>query len=127
MSVRSRPEWHGTASSGMDDEIRTLLDDASFEFSLGDAELAVEKLHEATRLAPREVEAWHALAEVLFQQRRLDEALTAAERAHVLGPDDVFVNTSLSRIWMEKGNKERAEHFGARARVLGWKDQLRQG
>ena len=26
---------------------------------------------------------------------------------------------------MEKGDKPRAEHFGAQARILGWKDQLK--
>jgi len=25
---------------------------------------------------------------------------------------------------MEKGDKKTAEHFGAQARILGWKDQL---
>lgn len=109
------------------DEIRTLIEDATFEFSLGETEAALARLEQATNAAPASFEAWHARAEVLFQARRLDEALAAADRAHALQPDDLFVNTSLSRIWMEKGDKARAEHFGARARVLGWKDQLRSG
>jgi cytochrome c-type biogenesis protein CcmH/NrfG len=111
----------------MTDEVRTLIDDATFEFSMGEPAAALEKLRRATGMAPSEPAAWHALAEVLFQERQLDDALAAAEVAHQLGPDDVFVNTSLSRIWMEKGDKSRAEHFGARARVLGWKDQLHGG
>jgi hypothetical protein len=56
--------------------------------------------------------------------RRLDAALASAERAHALRPDDLFINTTLSRIWMERGDKATAEKFGARAKILGWKDQL---
>jgi len=34
------------------------------------------------------------------------------------------VIATLSRTWMEKGDKGRAEHYGALARVQGWKDEL---
>jgi hypothetical protein len=37
----------------------------------------------------------------------------------------LFINTTLSRIWMERGDKARAEHFGAQAKILSWKDQLK--
>jgi hypothetical protein len=37
----------------------------------------------------------------------------------------LFINTTLSRIWMEKGDKPMAEKFGAQAKILGWKDQLK--
>jgi hypothetical protein len=37
----------------------------------------------------------------------------------------LFINTSLSRIWMERGDKATAEKFGARAKVLGWKEELK--
>ncbi|RME72620.1 MAG: tetratricopeptide repeat protein [Verrucomicrobia bacterium] len=109
----------------MDNEIQNLIEEATFDYSMGENDTAVEKLERATLQAPESVEAWHALAEVLFNMRRFDEALAAAERAHALRPDDIFINTTLSRIWMEKGDKTRAEHFGTRARVLGWKDQLK--
>jgi Flp pilus assembly protein TadD len=57
--------------------------------------------------------------------KRLDPALAAAERALALRPDDLFIHTTLSRIWMERGDKATAEKHGARARVLGWKDTLK--
>ena len=107
------------------EQIRTLIDDATFDFSIGDTESALERLRCATTEAPDSFDAWHALAEVLYSARRFDEALAAGQRAHALRPDDIFINTSLSRIWMERGDKAQAEHFGARARVLGWKDQLK--
>lgn len=109
----------------MADDIQALIEEATFEFSIGEEDAAVTRLQEATRLDPASFEAWHALAEILFSVRRFDNALVAAEKAHAIRPDDIFINTSLSRIWMEKGDKATAEHFGTRARVLGWKDQLK--
>lgn len=106
------------------DEIRALIEDATFDFSMGDTDDAVAKLEKVVERAPGSFDAWHALAEVNFDDRRFDAALAAAERAHALQPKDIFINTSLSRIWMEKGDKAQAEHFGAQARILGWKDQL---
>ncbi|MBE2213113.1 MAG: tetratricopeptide repeat protein [Opitutaceae bacterium] len=110
-----------------DDELRGLIDDATFDFTLGETDSALAKLARATEAVPASFEAWHATAEILFSARRFDDALAAAEKAHALRPDDIFINTSLSRIWMERGDKPKAEHFGTRARVLGWKDQLKGG
>ena len=108
-----------------EDELQTLIDDATFDHAMGDADAALAKLARATEAAPASFAAWHALAEVNFQLRRLDEALVAAGHAHALRSDDLFVNTTLSRIWMEKGDKPMAEKFGAQAKILGWKDQLK--
>lgn len=107
------------------DELQTLIEDATADFALGDTDTALAKLARATAVAPDSFAAWHALAEVNFSLRRLDAALAAGERAHALRPSDLFINTSLSRIWMERGDKARAEHFGAQAKILSWKDQLK--
>ena len=107
------------------EELQTLIEEATADYSLGDNEVAVAKLSRATAAAPDSFEAWHALAEVNFSLRRLDDALTAANRAHALQPADLFINTTLSRIWMERGDKARAEHFGAQAKIASWKDQLK--
>jgi predicted Zn-dependent protease len=108
-----------------DDELQTLIEDATADYALGDAEPALEKLARATAAAPQSFEAWHALAEVNFSLRRLDAALAAAEKAYALQPADLFINTTLSRIWMERGDKARAEHFGAQAKIQSWKEQLK--
>ena len=107
------------------DELQTLIEDATADYALGDSDAALAKLIRATAAAPDAVEAWHALAEVNFSLRRLDPALAAAEHAHALNPGDLFINTTLSRIWMERGDKARAEHFGAQAKIQRWKDQLK--
>lgn len=107
------------------DELQTLIEDATADYALGENDAALAKLAQATAAAPNSFEAWHALAEVNFSLRRLDAALAAADRAHALRPSDVFINTSLSRIWMERGDKAKAEHFGAQAKIASWKDQLK--
>jgi predicted Zn-dependent protease len=106
------------------DELQTLIEDATADYALGETGAALAKLARATQAAPDSFEAWHALAEVNFSVRHLDLALAAAERAHALRPRDLFINTTLSRIWMERGDKARAEHFGAQAKIGSWKDQL---
>ena len=105
-------------------ELQTLIEDATADYALGEPGPALAKLARATAAVPESFEAWHALAEVNFSLRQLDAALTAGERAHALRPGDLFINTTLSRIWMERGDKARAEHFGAQAKIGSWKEQL---
>jgi cytochrome c-type biogenesis protein CcmH/NrfG len=107
------------------DELQSLIEDATYDHAMGESGAAILKLGRATAEAPDSFEAWHALAEVHFSQRHLDEALGAAERAHALRPGDLFINTTLSRVWMEKGDKAKAEHFGAQAKIQSWKEQLK--
>ncbi|HYP16768.1 MAG TPA: tetratricopeptide repeat protein [Opitutus sp.] len=107
------------------DELQSLIEEATADYALGDNDAALAKLARATAAAPDSFEAWHALAEVNFSQRQLDAALAAAEKAHALRPSDLFINTTLSRIWMERGDKARAEHFGAQAKIGSWKEQLK--
>jgi len=106
-------------------EIQTAIEDATFDYTMGDNDTALAKLRRVTAAAPQSFEAWHALAEINFSLGRFDAALAAAEHAHALRPDDLFINTTLSRVWMEKGDKARAEHFGAQAKIQSWKDQLK--
>ncbi|HKK19609.1 MAG TPA: tetratricopeptide repeat protein [Opitutales bacterium] len=101
------------------------VDDATLDFTLGDSEAALSKLRSILEAHPDAFAAWHALTEVYFSEGDYDAALEAAETAHKLDPEDVHINTSLSRIWVERGDKEKAEHYGAQARMLGWKDQLK--
>lgn len=109
-----------------EDELQHLLEEATFDYTVGDAGSAVDKLKNVLEHNSQYFEAWHALAEVYYSQKQLDESLKAAERAHAIRPDDLHLNTSLSRIWVALGDKDKAEHFGAQARLLGWKDQLKE-
>lgn len=110
----------------MDDtSLEDQINDATFDFTIGDTESAIKKLQSITAAQPESFAAWLALTEVLYSDGKQDRALAAAETAHKLNPDDIHINTSLSRIWVARGDKEKAEHFGAQARMLGWKDELK--
>ncbi len=106
-------------------ELQDLIEEATYDHAMGETDAALAKLARAAAAAPGSFEAWHAIAEINFSLRRLDAALDAAQRAHSVRPDDLFINTSLSRIWMEKGDKAKAEHFGAQAKIQGWKEILK--
>jgi cytochrome c-type biogenesis protein CcmH/NrfG len=103
-----------------------LVDDATFEFTMGDHAAALAKLEEAIQADPACVAAWHAMAEIHFDQGEYQKALEAGTMAVGLREEDVHIHTTLSRIWMELGDKEEAEKHGARARILGWKAQLKE-
>lgn len=116
-------------------ELATLIEDAIFDYTVDAFDTALAKLHHATKTAPASFEAWHALAEISLNARNhpgysrddaLSTALSAAQHASELRPDDLLINTTLSRIWMEKGDKTTAEKYGTRARILGWKNQLKK-
>lgn len=107
------------------DEIQSTVDDATFDFTMGDHDAGLAKLAHVTELHPESFEAWHAASEIAFSLRRFEDALHFATKAAELRPDDLFINTTLSRIWMEKGDKATAEKFGAKAKMLSWKDQLK--
>ena len=55
---------------------------------------------------------------------QLDEAEEACNKALELNPDDLTSVVSLARILVNKGDKEGAEAASAKARVLGWKEEL---
>lgn len=108
-----------------DASLQDRVDEATLDFTLGDSRSAISKLSELTKAHPELFAAWHALAEVYFSEGDHDAALTAGESAHSLDPNDIYINTSLSRIWVALGDKDKAEHFGARVRMLQWKEELK--
>jgi len=68
-----------------------------------------------------------ALARALQDLQRYDEAIGVALKIAELDPDDVLAHTSLSVLYQKKGMIPEAEAEGAKARVLGWKQQLKKG
>ena len=109
-----------------EDQIRDAVEEATLDFSLGEDELAAQKLENLLTEVPDHYDGWLALTEVQLARRDLDAALEAGEKALALEPEDIHIHTSLSRIWVEKGDKEKAEYHGAQARMLGWKDELKK-
>jgi len=110
-----------------DAEIQPLIDDATYDYTMGEADAALAKLRTATQTAPDSFALWHTLAEIALGAGLANDALAAAEKAHALRPDDLLINTTLSRIWVERGDKAKAESYAAQAKILGWKEQLKTG
>lgn len=112
---------------GNTEQALDLVADGTLLFVGGDDERALGKIEAALALDGECFEGWLAKAEVYYSQRKLDEALEAAERALGINKEDVYIHTTLSRIWIERGEKEKAEHHGLQARRLGWKEYIRKG
>ena len=92
----------------------------------GQLEQAVAAYNESLAADPSFTEAMHGLARALQDLQRYDEAIAVAQRIAEIDPDDVLAHTSLSVLYMKKGMIPEAEAEGAKARVLGWKQQLRK-
>lgn len=106
--------------------IQNEIDDAIFSFTIGETEKARQQLEALVEEHPEISSAWHALAEIFLSEKAYDKALEAAEKAWALEPKDLHINTTLSRIWVQIGNQKKAEHYNAQARMLGWKEQLKE-
>jgi tetratricopeptide (TPR) repeat protein len=88
---------------------------------------AVSAYRESLAADPQFTEAMHGLARALQDLERYDEAIAVAKQIAELDPDDVLAHTSLSVLYQRKGMIPEAEAEGAKARVLGWKQQLKKG
>jgi tetratricopeptide (TPR) repeat protein len=95
--------------------------------SEGEHERAVEEYQKSLDADPSFTEAMHGLARALQDLGRLDEAIVIAKRIAEVDPEDVLAYTSLSVLYQKKGMIPEAEAEGAKARVLGWKQQLKKG
>jgi tetratricopeptide (TPR) repeat protein len=95
---------------------------------MGDGKLeeAVTAYRESLAIDPEFTEAMHGLARALQDLQRYDEAIAVAQRIAELDTDDVLAHTSLSVLYQKKGMIPEAETEAAKARVLGWKQQLKK-
>jgi Flp pilus assembly protein TadD len=66
------------------------------------------------------------LARALQDLERYDEAIDVARRLAEIDPDDVLPHTTLSILYQKKGMIPEAEAEGNKARVLGWKKELKK-
>jgi len=92
----------------------------------GHHEQAVAEYQASLAADPAFTEAMHGLARALQDLNRFDEAIAVAHRIAEIDPDDVLAHTSLSVLYQKKGMIPEAEAEGNKARVLGWKQQLKK-
>jgi Flp pilus assembly protein TadD len=92
----------------------------------GEQERAVAEYQKSLAADPAFTEAMHGLARALQDLNRLDEAIAVARRIEEVDPDDILAHTSLSVLYQKKGMIPEAEEEGNKARILGWKQQLKK-
>lgn len=92
----------------------------------GRDEQAVDEYRKSLAADPTFTDSLHGLSRALQNLNRLDEAIEVSKQISALDPDDVLAHTSLSILYQKKGMIPEAEAEANKARVLGWKQQLRK-
>jgi tetratricopeptide (TPR) repeat protein len=92
----------------------------------GRDEQAVDEYRKSLDADPNFTDALHGLSRALQNLNRFDEAIEVSKRISELDPDDVLAHTSLSILYQKKGLIPEAEAEGNKARILGWKQQLKK-
>ena len=93
----------------------------------GHHERAVEEYRRSVAADPQFTDALHGLSRALQDLQRFDEAIETSKQISEIDPDDILAHTSLSILYQKKGMVPEAEAEGNKARVLGWKQQLKKG
>ena len=93
----------------------------------GKLDEAITKYREALDLDPGFADAWEGLSMAYADKEMWEEALAAAKKVTELTPEEQLGFTNVSRIYQRAGNVPEAEAWAAKARVLDWKQQLKDG
>ena len=93
----------------------------------GDLDGAIARYREAVALDPGFADAWEGLSMALADKEEWDAAIDAAKKVVEITPDEQLGYTNVSRIYQRAGNVPDAEAWAAKARVLDWKQQLKEG
>src|SRR5262249_4688295 len=88
---------------------------------------AVVRYREAIALDATFADSWQGMALALNDLGRHAEAIDAAKRLCELTPDDLLAHTTLSPMAQAATMIREAAAAGAKARVLDWKGQLKEG
>ncbi len=110
-----------------DIEIDEVFDAALDCMQRGDADAAVKRFEAVLKCDPAHADARHGLIRALEDAGRVDDALDAVKKLIATDPDDVLAVTRLSMIYQHKGMIAEAEAAAAKAKILGWKQELRIG
>jgi tetratricopeptide (TPR) repeat protein len=95
-------------------------------FAAGDLSAAIAEYQHAIALDPTFTDAMHGLTRAYQDAGQLDEAIAIALRLSELDPEDILAHTSLSILYQRKGMVPEAEAEANKARVLGWKQTLKE-
>jgi tetratricopeptide (TPR) repeat protein len=94
-------------------------------FIQGKFDEAIALYHEALAVDPGHMGALRGLAMANAQANRTDEAVAWAVKLTETLPNDPMSWATLSMLLQKQGKIKEAEDAQAKARVLGWKTQLK--
>jgi tetratricopeptide (TPR) repeat protein len=97
-------------------------DEAMYDFSRGDLDLAIEKLRSILLANPSYFDAQLSLGMVYYRKGDYSAAIAEGLKAEKLNPKEQLVHTNLSLFYMKAGDKAKAEHHGLQARIASWRD-----
>ena len=94
-------------------------------FGEGKLNEAIAEYNRALELNPAFTDALHGIAQAYHARQDFDRTIETAQRILEIDPDDILAWTTISRAYQRKGMIPQAEEAGNRARVLGWKKELK--
>lgn len=103
------------------------MDAALDAMAAGDPAAAVDWFERVIATDPEHNEATHGLVRALEDAGRTEDALLQVKRLIARNPEDVLALTRLSMIYQHQGMVAEAEAIATRAKLLGWKLELRGG
>ena len=112
-----------TSRQAAEDSYYSALD----HYAEGRLREAIADYEAAIAADPTFLDAMHGLARAYQDSEEFDKAIAVAHRITEQDADDVLAHTSLSILYQRKGMVPEAEAEAAKARVLGWKQQLKAG
>jgi Flp pilus assembly protein TadD len=92
----------------------------------GDSSAAAARFREALALDPDLLDAMHGLIRALQDSGEYEQAIAVAHQLIARDPDDPLAHTSLSILYQHKGMVPEAEAEALKAKLLGWKIELRE-
>jgi superkiller protein 3 len=95
-------------------------------FGEGKLDDAIAEYERAIALDPKFADALHGLAQAYYAKQDFDRTIETARRILEIEPEDILAWTTVSRAYQRKGLVPEAEDAGNKARVLGWKKELRE-
>ena len=95
-------------------------------FGEGKLAEAISQYDQALAIDPKFCDALHGLAQAYHAQQNFDRTIEAARRILALDAEDILAWTTISRAYQRKNMIPEAEEAGNKARILGWKQQLRE-
>ena len=101
--------------------------DALDRLAEGDPAGAASGFRAALAEEPGLLDARHGLVRALQDAGAYEEALREAQALAAEAPEDVLALTAISILYQRLGRIPEAEEAGTRAKLLGWKQQLRGG